>query len=196
MFSELLKPREGDFGRSGQEQAMCCFSHSSLYPLPARHSVLEKRLWEKWNNVGSWKGTRCLRDWRETCCLLGALITFWTLCHITCLTHSKDKVKHSCSHLLTTVFGVSVGLWSQTPVRFLTLSSCVNLSKFLSTSKPLFPYCNINITATMLEIKLEIEKAVLGSGNWSWTETMPRDARIRQAHSVTTMEQETNKITP
>lgn len=48
----------------------------------------------------------------------------------------------------------------------------------------------------MLEIKLEIEEAILGSGNWSWTEAMPRDTRIGQARSVTAMEQETNQITP
>lgn len=167
-FLSYWRPVKGILEDQGKSKQCAVPPTASLYPLPVRHSVLEKRLWEKWNNVGSWKGTRCLREWRETCFLLGALITFWILYHITCLTHSKDKVKHSCSHLLTMVFGVSVGLWRQTPVWFLTLSSCVNLSKFLSSSKPLFPYCDTNIMITMLDIKLEIEKAVPGSGNWLW----------------------------
>lgn len=193
-FLSYWSPVKGILEDQGKSKQCVVSPTASLYPLPASHSVLEKSLWEKWNNVGSWKGRRCLTEWRETCVLLGALTTFWTLYHITRLTHSKDKVKHSCSHL-TTVFGVSVGLWSQPHVRFLTLSSCVNLSKFLSSSKPLFPYCNINIMITVLEIKLEIEKAVPGSGNWPWTETMAQDTRITWACSVTTMEQGTNKIT-
>lgn len=187
--------REG-FGRSGQEQAMCSFSTLPAYPLPARHSVWRRDSGKNGNNVGSWRNKvpgGVEGDLLSPGC---PYFVFELSFYITCLL-LKDKVKHSCSHLLTTVFGVSVGLWSQTPVQFLTLTSCANLSKFLSTSKPLFPYCNINIMCSMLEIKLEIESPSLGSGNWSWTEAMPRDtdqtsqlcdrdgAGNKQDHSIT-----------
>ena len=194
MFSELLKACERDFGRSGQEQAMCCFSHCFTLYTPCktvswrRDSGKNGTMWALGKEQGAWgSGGRLAFSWVP-------LLRF-ELYTILCVWPTQKLKYNSCSHLLTTMFGVSVGLWHQTPVWFLTLSSCVNLSKFLSSSKPLFPYCDTNIMITMLEIKLEIEKAVPGSGNWLWTETMPRDTRIRQAHSVTTMEQETNKIT-
>lgn len=36
MFSELLKACERDFGRSGQEQAMCCSSHRFTLSTPCK----------------------------------------------------------------------------------------------------------------------------------------------------------------